>query len=346
MNPDPDRILITRLSHIGDCVFTMPLACAVRERFSKAKIVWAVESPSHQLLEVHPCVDEVIRIPKGWLKSPRAIARIRRQLQGHKFDVSLDPQGLTKSSLLGWLSKARHRIGLSKPWSGELAPWTYTQMIAAERDHIVPRTLELLRPWHVDTPNVRFGLPIPADARIAMDDFMDRAHLGCGYLLINPGASWQSKCWEMDRFGAVAKELGRQFGLTTVVVWASKTEEQQAEEIIRAAGGHAIKAPRTSLLELAALSARARLFVSADTGPLHLAAASGAKCVGLYGATLPSHCGAWGRDSINLQQQYGSGTRRQRRRANNNAMRAIQIEHVLEACVQLLRREDGKQLAA
>ena len=343
---EPKRILITRLSHIGDCVLTMPLACALRDRFPEARIAWAVESPSHQLLEEHPCIDEVIRIPKGWLKSPRAVWQLRQRLRAKSFDVSLDPQGLTKSALLGWLSSAPLRVGLSQPWSGELAPWTYTEAIAAQREHIVPRTLELLRPWDANPSAVRFDVPISAQARIAIDEFLERAHLGCGYLIVNPSASWPSKCWELDRFGVVARELGRQFGLTTVVVWAGQTEQAQADQVLKSAGGHAIKAPRTSLQELAALSARARLFVSADTGPLHLAAACGTPCVGLYGATLPAHCGAWGRQAINVQKKYQAGSRRQRRRANNSAMQAILVDDVLEACVKLLRQSDAGRNAA
>lgn len=344
--PEPKRFLITRLSHIGDCVFTLPLACALRDRFPGSHIAWAVESPSHQILEGHSCVDEVIRIPKGWLKSPRLIWALRRQLRAKCFDVSLDPQGLTKSAMIGWLSKAPQRIGLGKPWAGELAPWTYTQTIAPQREHIVPRSLELLQPWLSEIAEVRFDVPIPASARITVDDFLERAHLGCGYLIVNPSASWKSKCWNLDRFGSVAKELGRQFGLTTVVVWAGNAEANQADEVVRAAGGHAIKAPRTTLLELAALASRARLFLSADTGPLHLAAACGTPCVGLYGATLPAHCGAWGKHSINLQQKFHSGTRRQRRNADNSAMQAIQIDHVLEACIRLLRRNDTARRVA
>ena len=160
------------------------------------------------------------------------------------------------------------------------------------------------------------------------------------------GASWPSKCWELDRFGVVAKELGQSDSLTSVVVWAGDQERQAAESIVKYSGGHAILAPATSLQELAALCQDARLFLSADTGPLHMAAAVGTRSVGLYGPTQPSHCGAWGDHCLNLQAWYQGGSRKERRRADNRAMRDIGVAEVLEACRKQLRADSGvRQIA-
>ena len=130
------RILITRLSHIGDCVFTLPVLCELRRAFPQAHICWAVESPSHQLLDDHDALNETIRIPKGWVKSPGLIKEMRRQLREYRFDLVIDPQSLTKSSALGWLSGSKRRIGFAKPWGRELALLLNNEKVHPQSKHL------------------------------------------------------------------------------------------------------------------------------------------------------------------------------------------------------------------
>src|SRR5712675_299884 len=105
------RILICRLSAIGDCILTMPLASALRRQF-----------PSALLIEEHPAVDLAIKISKQELRSPLGLWRLRQRLRSQRFDLSIDPQGLTKSSLVSWLSGAPRRIGFARPVGREISP--------------------------------------------------------------------------------------------------------------------------------------------------------------------------------------------------------------------------------
>ncbi len=157
--------------------------------------------------------------------------------------------------------------------------------------------------------------------------------------MINPGASWDSKLWPAERFATVVRHLGDQHGAPSVVAWAGKRERQWAETIVSASSGHAVVAPNTSLVELAALLRGARIFLSADTGPLHMAAAVGTPSVGLYGPTRPADCGPYGAHCVAIQEYYQGGGRRERRRANNDAMRAITIDRVCQACDRMLARD-------
>ena len=90
------RILITRLSAIGDCILTVPVLCALREHFPTAFLAWIVERPAAPLLEGHRDLDELIVVPRGWLKSAKTVWKLRRQLKQLAFDVTVDPQSLTK----------------------------------------------------------------------------------------------------------------------------------------------------------------------------------------------------------------------------------------------------------
>jgi ADP-heptose:LPS heptosyltransferase len=123
-----------------------------------------------------------------------------------------------------------------------------------------------------------------------------------------------------------------------VVVWAGDQERAWAEEIVASAAGHAVLAPSTTLTHLAALARRARLFVGSDTGPLHLAAAVGTPCVGLYGPVSAARNGPYGPHHIAIQNLLTPRDDPRRRTDNCKAMLAIAVDDVCHACDQILGR--------
>jgi ADP-heptose:LPS heptosyltransferase len=212
------------------------------------------------------------------------------------------------------------------------------ELVRAQADHVVDGYLELLRPLGIVSPQVEFRIPEDVAARASMAAFEDRDLAGQPLAVINPAASWASKMWPIARYGEVARHLGQRHGMRCVVAWYGAVERGWAEEIVAGSAGHAILAPPTKLHELAALARQARLFVSSDTGPLHLAAAVGTPCVGLYGTTRVARCGPYGQQHIALQAFYQDGTSRQRRAADNLAMQAITVQQVCQACDEVLER--------
>ena len=138
------RILITRLSHIGDCVLTLPMLTAIRKKYPGAFIAWAVEAPSDQLLEIHPDLDEVILVPKSWVRKPKHWFELRKKLGSYRFEIAIDPQGISKSAMLGWISGAQQRIGIRGRWGRELSPFLNNRLVETKSPHIVDRSVELL----------------------------------------------------------------------------------------------------------------------------------------------------------------------------------------------------------
>lgn len=342
------RILISRLSHIGDCILTLPVLNTLRAYFPGAFIGWVVESPSDQLLDLHPALDQVIVVKRGWMKSPGRVRELRRQLRSLSLDISVDPQSLTKSSFVSWLSGARRRVGFARGVGRELAPWLNNQLCHPETTHVVDRSLELLRTLGIRAPHVEFGIQEGPAAQAMIEQYIRTSHLACGFSVLNPGAGWASRRWPVSRFASVARHLGQKHSLPSVVAWAGDEERGWAEHIVTRAGGHALLAPKTSLKELAALLRAARLYVGSDTGPLHLAVAVGTTSVVLHGTTLPEASGAYGPGHIAVQAYYQSGSSRQRRNAENHAMRAIEIDMVCGACDRAIanQRAEGETFAA
>ena len=153
------RILIVRLSAIGDVIHTMPMLCALRARFPQAVLSWAVESRAAALLEGHAALDELIVVPRGFLKSPMQLWRLARRLRSLRLDVAIDGQGLTKSALVAWLSGARRRIGFGRPRGREFSPWLNGELIYPTATHVVERNLQLLLPLGIERSEARFDVP-------------------------------------------------------------------------------------------------------------------------------------------------------------------------------------------
>jgi heptosyltransferase I len=336
------RILIVRLSAIGDAIQTMPVACALRERFPDAFLAWAVESRAAALLRGHESLDKLIELPRGWLKSPRGVWRLRRRLHELQFDTAIDVQSLTKSAVLAWLSGAKRRIGFGNPGGRELSKWFNNQRVDPKATHVVDRYLELLRPLGIESPTVRFQVPQREEDRDAAERIIRELGIDGGFAIVNPGAGWPSKLWPTDRYAAVAVHLDKRWRLPTLVVWAGAAERKMAEQIARA-GPMVRITPPTSLPELAALARRAKVFIGSDTGPLHLAAAVGTPCIGLYGPWPAVRHGPYGPQHIALQKMVFEGSARQRRTAPATYMESITAEMVCEACDLVARHGETQK---
>jgi ADP-heptose:LPS heptosyltransferase len=339
---DSPRILISRLSAIGDTILTLPVACALRSHFPHAYLAWVVEEKSSGVVLGHECLDEVFVLPRGWFTKPRGILAARRLLRARQFDLTIDCQGLTKSAMACWLTGAPRRIGFRGKHGRELSPWLNNELVRPTQPHVLAFSLELLAPLGIDDPPVAWRLPVDESSRQRMRRAVAALGLGDGYAVINPGATWESRLWQWDRYGSVARYLGERHQLPTLVVWGGGRERQWAEQIVRASAGHAILAPPTTLFELAALIDDGRLFLSSDTGPMHMAVALGTPSISLHGTTRAEVSGAYGPPHVAIQVEYQAGSHRARRRADNRAMRLITVDMVCQQCDALLRRTELK----
>ena len=341
----PTRFLITRLSAIGDCILTTPVANALRDHVPDAFVAWLVEKPAAPLLRGHEAIDELIVLPRGWLKDIRLVWNLRRRLRQMRFDVVLDAQSLTKSAIPAWLSGAKTRSGFSKPMGREFAPWLNNRLVRRDARHVVDTMLQTLEPLGIEARDVQFRLPIDEDAEAKAEEFLKEKGLLDGFVAINPGAGWASRLWPVERYAAVAQSLGSKWSLPSLVVWAGDQERAWAEEIVEGSGGRATLAPSTSLPELASLFRRTRLFLGSDTGPLHMAVAVGIQCVSIHGTTPAWQSGPYGEGHIAIQEVYHEGTSRERRKANNDAMKKVSIDRVRDACDQILTKQGAERAA-
>lgn len=339
------RILIVRLSAIGDVIHGLPVLNALRRAMPDAEISWVVEGRAGDLLRGHAALNEVVSVPRGWLKSAKEVLKLRGKLKQLRPEIALDLQGLTKSAVAAWISGAKRRIGFSGVDGRELSPYLNNTRVLPTRTHVIDRTLELLQPLDIAPAPVEFNLPETA-ADVGTARRVAEAYFGSSrFAIINPGAGWPSKIWPAERFGAVGRYLGLS-GVPSMVVWAGPQEKAWAETIVAESCGHTQLAPSTTLTELASVTRLASLFVSADTGPLHLAAAVGTPCVGLFGPMPAERNGPYGEANIAIQEVCLQGSSRERRTADNSSMTVITIERVCEACDEIINRNKSLRRSA
>jgi heptosyltransferase-1 len=337
----PRSIVIVKLSSIGDVLHGVPVAVAAKRAFPDARIGWVVEGRASDVLAGHPAIDHLFRLPRGWLKSPAQVASLRKQLRGFAADVAIDLQGLLKSGVATWLSAAPVRIGHARPSSRERAWLAYTHPVATPLAHVVERNCDLLAPLGVPATMPEFDMPHWPVSRLRMQQWLQSQRLGAAPAIINPGAGWASKLWPVERFAALARGLQRRDGVPSVVVWGGDTERAAAERIVADSLGAAILAPQTSLQDLGELARLARIFISGDTGPLHLAAAVGTPCVGLFGPVPGSRNGPYGRQHVCVEPPASLRPAWEARKTDTLSMQGIEVEAVLAATASLSARSQA-----
>ncbi|OFW07471.1 MAG: hypothetical protein A3I61_19695 [Acidobacteria bacterium RIFCSPLOWO2_02_FULL_68_18] len=287
-----DKFLIVRLGSLGDVVHGIPAAAALRRRYRRAQIDWLVDPRYTELLDLVEGLDRRIPFDPRDLRCASAAAwRTLGTLRRARYDVVLDLQGLLKSAVLSRLVGAGRTIGFPRRHLREpMARFLYSETPDPGADrHVIHRGLGLLRAVGVDDLSVRFPVAVPrsAAAAAAVERLGSRE-----YAVINPGAAWPNKRWPPDRFGAVAAAVGAEFGLRSLVLWGPG-EQALAETVVAASGGAATLAPETRIADLVAIARDARVMVSGDTGPLHVAGAVGTPVVALFGPTFAERNGPW-----------------------------------------------------
>ncbi len=343
----PRRVLITRLSAIGDCLATVPLAVDIKKMWPDCELVWYMDCGAANLLSRHACIDQVVRIPKKWMKQFKQWRTLRSQLASPGFDLVFDPQGLTKSAMLGWLSGARARIGFDRTHAREIAPWLYTHRVRRQHRHMVDCYRQLLEPWReINAQEGEFRMPRYEAEALKVQHDIDTLQLGSKWICINVGAGWPTKLWPPSRFAEAGVQLYRQLGLRSLVVWAGESERHAAEQVVHALGDAGVLAPSTTLPELAEWLRAARLVISSDTGPAHLAAAVQTPSVVLFGPTWGDECGPYGPMHRVVQSIVMPPPGAPKRRGVPTAMNAIQVDEVVDAAIDLIADTEYQRASA
>lgn len=299
------KFLFIKASSLGDILHALPALRTLRMNHPDSYIAWLVEAPYQDLLYNNPDLDEIIvirtrRWRKNWtLKTLGEIWATVSLLRKRKFDVALDLQGLIKTGMIARLSSARQRLGLNRKNCKEPLNTLFTTKTAAPigpGTHVVDIYLNLIRllGGNQQAPQTH-PLDVPEGTSGPVDLFFrENSEISTKPIaIINPGAGFPTKLWELDRFAKLADRMAEELGLSILLVWGPG-EKGMAEQIAGQMQQKFWIAPKTSIQESIVLFRHAALMISCDSGPLHLAAAVGIPTVSIFGPTDPTRNGAYG----------------------------------------------------
>jgi heptosyltransferase-1 len=339
------RVVLVRLSALGDIVHTWPLAVAIRSARPDVHLTWVVEEPLAPLVNDHPDVDAVMTAATGrWRKRPFSArtraeaATLRGRFNELQPELTIDAQGTLKSAVVTRWTGSKRRIGLAKPWRRELvAGLAYTGTLAGHTDHphVVATNLELVRavdaapPGDLDPPDGRW-LAAKAAASTPHGPWSEP------YGVLLPGAGMPGKILSPSTLADAARHLVAS-GMETVVAWGP-SEENRAREVVELGGAGVHLAPPTDLMELSGLLGGAAVVLGGDTGPVHLAASFGVPTLAVFLVTNPDRNRPLGsRVGVVSGAAPGGGPGGS---ATTGRARAVSTSEIRDALDGLLARQD------
>ena len=348
-----ERLLVVRLSAMGDIIHTLPAVSALREVFPHATIGWLVEERWAELLctlryprsgarsPQRPLVDRVHTVnTTAWRRSLLSFNTWQQmavglsELRGLGYEVAVDFQGAVRTALLARWSGATVVYGDIQPRENAASMW-YTRQVLTTGAHVVQQALSLAEAVIQRMPlPPKVELPVDPDAENRITALSGDAH---NFVILNPGAGWGAKQWPAERYGFVASELAKD-GLRSLINYGPGEEDLAVA--VEAASTGAARKVSCSISELIALTRRARLFIGGDTGPMHLAAALQIPVVGIFGPTNPARNGPFGTSSVVLRSAT-SLTSHARHAEPEKGMLAITPEEVIAASRKLLGSKHG-----
>ena len=342
------RLLVVRLGSLGDIVHALPAVASLRAAFPQARIDWLVEARWQELIELNPDLSNVIVVDtRTWRRAPlrvstwRSLAGLMDALRRAGYEASIDFQGLYKSAILAQLSRAPRRLGFERKFLKEPgAARFYTEPVRPpENTHVIEMNLALARAAGAGETQLRFPLPTTAEDDAAVEQMLAEHHLR-DFVVLSPGGGWGSKCWPVERYATVHNHLARGRGWRTVINAGPGEEHLVSEFMAHARVTRPVHLP-LSLRQLVALIRRARLLISGDAGPLHLAAALGTPVVGLYGPTDPVRNGPYSARAVVLHHRELATITYKHENKPSPALLAITVEEVVAATNRCLEATGG-----
>ncbi|HYP28571.1 MAG TPA: glycosyltransferase family 9 protein [Blastocatellia bacterium] len=300
------RILIARPDHLGDVLLTVPAAVALRSAVPGAHISFLVTTALGDVVRRCPDVDQTYTLPFPRLASPpdpaawsEVVRRNVGMLRG-RFDlVVLSRPDDPWSGELAVAAEIPVRVGYATPG---MESFLTVALPFHEEGHVVIQTLKLIeaaaglfgaKVVADDRAAAGSFAPTPADEAVAEEVLLEAPASGPRPVVFQPGSGWPLKNWGPRRWGGLAKEIRRRWGLTPLVP-GGPGEDALVAAVVEASEGaaHGL-AGRLSVGALAALYRRASIVIGIDSGPIHLAVMVGAPVVGLYGPLDPLKWGPW-----------------------------------------------------
>lgn len=301
---DYKNILIIKMSSLGDVIHALPTLYALRKNLPNAKITWAIHPKFAHVLPGKPWIDDLILIDKKGLKSFSYLKALRKDLHSRHFDMTLDLQCIAKSAVVSFLSGAPEKYGY---WELREGSFLVNKALVGNHkyDHVIERYLDTVRVLGGTVDTIQFPMPMDEEAAASVKNLLSTEGIhNQDYVVVAPGARWIVKEWPISSFTELCRRIG-ECGQKIVLTGAS-SDREKSQAIMDGLIGTSAEdnvinlTGQTSIPELIELIRASKIYISADTGPLHIANALKKPLIGLFGTTSPDRTGPYGGNHIHL----------------------------------------------
>jgi len=334
------NILIIKLSAVGDVIHTLPALAALRKHYPKAHITWIVEEMSADLLKDHPLLDRVLISHRtSWIRDIKhgriiwpclEFITLVKALRDRRYDLVIDFHGLLKSSVIVLLSGGTRKLGYDS--MQEMSGLFLNEKIPEDMGkHAVDRYLDF--PCHLGARETKpkFLIPVREENRTRVEALLKEHQVDAatGFVAINPVALWKTKLWEDEKFAELCDRISEELKAAIVFTGGEKKESGEIQALMTRPsvnlGGE------TTLRDLACLYRSARLVITTDTGPMHLAAAVGTPVIALFGPTDPARTGPYGEGHTVIRREMSCSPCFRKKCDTRACMRGITVAEVFAA---------------
>jgi lipopolysaccharide heptosyltransferase III len=295
--------LVVKLRHHGDVLLSSPVFQVLRNRMPHAQVDALVYEDTRDMLEGHPAIERIHGVDRSWKRQPFTVQARREnallsELRSRRYQLLVH---LTDHWRGAWLAQAlRPRWSVAPARASAFWRWSFSHLYKLPQGtprHTVELNLDALRrlgiyPEEAEKPLVM----APGEAAVArVDGLLAAAGLGPrGFIQFHPTSRWLFKAWTDERNAEMLRRLAND-GHRVVVTAAPDAREKAIVARILEQAGVAVTdlSGQLTLREMAALSARARLFFGVDSAPMHIAAAAGTPVVALFGPSGEKEWGPW-----------------------------------------------------
>ncbi|HCC55070.1 MAG TPA: lipopolysaccharide heptosyltransferase II [Desulfobulbaceae bacterium] len=282
----PKKILIRSTNWIGDAIMTTPAVRTIRENFPAAEITILAYPWVADIFMFSPHVNKVMLYEKnGRHKGLAGMWRLGRELAAQRFDLAILLQNAFSAALLTLLARIPVRVGYRRDGRGLLLSHGVTIRESVKARHQVYYYQEMLRDLGLVCGLQKLFLALPDSAMTWATNFLadnaSRPLIG-----LNPGAAYgPAKRWTVEKYAELARHLTKELG-ATLLIFGTADDNVAASEIGAAALGQALDLTgKTTLAEAMALISLCNVFVTNDSGLMHVAAAQNTPLVAIFGST-------------------------------------------------------------
>jgi heptosyltransferase-3 len=330
------KILVIKLRAIGDVLLSTVVLENLRCAFPSATIDFLTESASRDVLSGNPMIDDLVVFSPKKDSAVGLIAAVRRR----KYDLVIDLFANPRSAIVTALSGARYRVGFPFGWR----KYCYNILAPARGGEVHNTEFNLEALQVIGVPivgaNIRFLLD-PAAEEFAESFFRNEGLDSAKVVAMNPGGGWYTKRWPIPKFAQLGDVLARELGVGVLIVWGPG-ELEDANRLQSLMRERSLIIPFTNLKQLASVLKRVSLFVTNDSGPMHIAAAVGTPVLAIFGPTNPKLQGPVGEQHVVVRNEnlICLGCNYTRCPIGIPCMEQLSVEEVMEGVREVMRKND------